>query len=120
MNVAFSPSADRPSVLQDASASQRDPAREEFRLGKGNALALAVLYGDGIGVGRMPSGEKIARDNPSDYLDASDHMCRAMQCFRAGDMTHGAPGLPPRDREVIAELIVGLRDDDEAKRHADA
>jgi hypothetical protein len=63
-------------------------------------------------------GERIQRNNPADYLDACDHMCRAMQCFRAGDITHGAPGLPPRDRAVLVEILTGLVDDDARKRHA--
>jgi hypothetical protein len=63
-------------------------------------------------------GERVERNNPADYLDACDHMCRAMQCFRAGDISHGAPGLPVRDRAVITEMISGVREDDEAKRHA--
>jgi hypothetical protein len=64
-------------------------------------------------------GERILRNNPADYMDACDHMCRAMQCFRAGDIAHGAPGLPARDRAVLAEMLNGLTEDDETKRHAE-
>jgi hypothetical protein len=64
-------------------------------------------------------GERVERNNPKDYLDACDHLCRAMQCFRSGDIEHGAPGLGPQDRAVIHEMIIGLKDDDEKKRHAE-
>ncbi len=64
-------------------------------------------------------GERVERNNPKDYMDACDHMCRAMQCFRSGDIEHGAPGLPARDRAIVYEMIVSLKDDDEKKRHAE-
>jgi hypothetical protein len=62
-------------------------------------------------------GERIERNNPKEFLDAADHMCRAMQRFRAGDPDFAAPGIPANDREVVWALINGVVDVDEKKRH---
>ena len=50
-------------------------------------------------------GEKISRDNPRDYLEAADEMCKAMQRYRAGDPQACVPGLPEADRARIAALF---------------
>lgn len=49
--------------------------------------------------------------------DASDPMCRAMQCFRAGDPAFPAPGIAPKDRETLARLLMDIRADDSDDRH---
>jgi hypothetical protein len=63
-------------------------------------------------------GVRVERNNPPDFLDAADHMCRVMQCFRKGDAAFAAPGLPERDRATIWALINEVRDDAPEKRHA--
>src|SRR5262249_17446750 len=63
-------------------------------------------------------GERIERNNPKDFIDAADHMCKAMQCFRAGDIRYSAPGLPPRDRDTIWQFFTNLVIPDEKVRHA--
>jgi hypothetical protein len=63
-------------------------------------------------------GEVIERDNPGDFVQAADAMCRAMQRFRAGAPTAPAPGLPARDRAVFERLIRTTVDPDGEVRHA--
>jgi hypothetical protein len=63
-------------------------------------------------------GERVQRDNPRDFLDACDHMTRAMQRFRAGDPDFAAPGIPAADRVLIEQFLVGIRNADEKDRHA--
>jgi len=57
-------------------------------------------------------GEKILRDNPSDFVTAADHLCRAMRRYIAGDPNADLPGLPDADREKIAGLFLELEDPD--------
>ena len=42
---------------------------------------------------RWKAGFEIFRDNPVSFLSAADAMCKAIQCFRAGDVDLQAPGL---------------------------
>ncbi|HVY44822.1 MAG TPA: DUF6765 family protein, partial [Minicystis sp.] len=63
-------------------------------------------------------GERIERNNPLTFLDAADHLCKAMQRFRAGDAGLDAPGIPPADRVMIAALLSGTANPDENARHA--
>jgi hypothetical protein len=63
-------------------------------------------------------GERITRNNPDDYLDASEHMCRAMQCYLAGDPDADAPGLPEADRVTIQRLLRDVREGTGEGRHA--
>ncbi len=56
-------------------------------------------------------GEKIMRDNPTDYLAAADALCKAMQRYRWGDPQAPAPGLPEADRGKIAALLQSIRGD---------
>jgi hypothetical protein len=62
-------------------------------------------------------GERIGRDNPRDFLDASDHMTRAMQAFIAGDSDARVMGLPPGDRETLARLFTELTISNEEERY---
>ncbi len=54
-------------------------------------------------------GRRIWRDNPKDFMEAADEMCRAMQRYRLGDPDAPAPGLPAADRAKMAELFATLR-----------
>jgi hypothetical protein len=63
-------------------------------------------------------GERVERNNPKEFLDACDHMVRAMQCWRAGDADLAAPGIPARDRATLWTMMNELRDPDAGKRHA--
>lgn len=63
-------------------------------------------------------GERITRNNPDDYIDAAENMCRAMQAFREGDFDTDVPGLSAVDRNVIQGLLRDIRNEDGADRHA--
>jgi hypothetical protein len=62
-------------------------------------------------------GEKIRRDNPADFLQAADCMCRALQRYRAGDADADVAGLPEPDRALIAEMLQTITDDKGEARH---
>jgi hypothetical protein len=85
-------------------------------LGHGTVLSnpdkpyLVWAYTNGL-------GERISRDNPADFLDAAEHMVRAMQCFRAGAYTDDVPGLPPADSVVIQRMLREVVHADENERH---
>ena len=79
-------------------------------LGNPDKPFLVWAYTNGL-------GERIARNNPRDFFEASEHMCRAMQCFRAGDRNARAAGLLPRDAETLARLFTTTVSSDETERH---
>ncbi len=90
-----------------------------FPLGHGAVLSypdqpyLIWKYKNGL-------GEEIERNNPRDFLQAADYMCRAMQCFRNADdlmNLEDAEGLNDHDREAIARTIQGATDIEGDKRH---
>lgn len=90
-----------------------------FPLGHGAALShpdrpsLVWEYKNGL-------KEKVKRDNPAIFLDAADKMCRAMQCFRAGDLDmdlESMSGLPAKDAKKILSLIKTVKGDDGETRH---
>jgi hypothetical protein len=57
------------------------------------------------------NNQPIERDNPAIFLKAMEMMVRAMQCWRAGDLTMNLevqPGLADRDRNVISRLFKDL------------
>ena len=92
---------------------------EAFPLGHGAALShpdrpsLIWEYIDN-------SGKKITRDNSEIFIEAVDKMCRAMQCFRAGDLSmdlSAADGLPPNDAKKILKLIKTIKGDSGEARH---
>lgn len=62
-------------------------------------------------------GEKIARNNPQDFLTAADCMCQAMQRYLAGNPDADAPGLPAADRAIIAHMLETITDTDGHRRH---
>jgi hypothetical protein len=86
-------------------------------LGHGTVLSnpdkpyLVWAYTNGL-------GERITRNNPDDYIDAAESMCRAMQGFRLGDMEAEVPGLTATDRNTLQRLLRDIRDEDGQTRHA--
>lgn len=60
--------------------------------------------------------ERVTRNNPDDYIDAAEQMCRAMQAFRAGSLDADVPGLSAPDRHVIQRLLREVRLDDAEDR----
>jgi hypothetical protein len=87
-----------------------------FPLGHGGALSapdkpyLRWSYKNGY-------GEVIERDNPKDYLEAAQHMCKAMRRYRIGDPNAEVPGLEDNDAAAIAVLLAEEYEDGEG-RHA--
>jgi hypothetical protein len=62
-------------------------------------------------------GEKIIRDNPQDFLEAAEQMCRAMQRYLQQDPDATVPGLPEKDRATIGTLLETIIDDKGRHRH---
>ena len=89
---------------------------EALPLGHGTVLGnpdrpyLVWAYTNGI-------GERVVRDNPKDFCEAADHMCRAMQRFRAGDPDAEVPGLPAADAATLGRMLREITHEDAVKRH---
>lgn len=92
---------------------------ESFPLGHGAALShpdlpsLVWEYKNGF-------GERVTRNNLDIVLDATDKMCRAMQCFRHSDLSmdlESMPGLPEKDAKKIFSLIKSTKGDSGEVRH---
>jgi hypothetical protein len=62
-------------------------------------------------------GERIARNNPKDFLEAAEQMCKAMQRYRLGDANAAVPGLPIADKALIAQMLQSITDHDGETRH---
>jgi hypothetical protein len=62
-------------------------------------------------------GELVKRDNPADFLQAADCMCRALQRYRAGDADADVEGLPNADRALMAQMLQTITDDKGEARH---
>jgi hypothetical protein len=62
-------------------------------------------------------GEVIHRDNPTDFLTAAQQMCEWLQRYLLGTIDAAVPGLPPRDRDLIAETIANTTDWEGKVRH---
>lgn len=57
------------------------------------------------------------RNNTADFLEAADHLCMAMQKFRAGDAGAEVPGLDVGYKTTIEKLFQTLRDEEGEDRH---
>lgn len=62
-------------------------------------------------------GKKISRDNPKDFLEAADCLCRVMRRYRSGDPDATVPGLPEADKALIATLFQSITDNSGTMRH---
>ena len=91
-----------------------------FPLGHGAALSypdrqsLIWEYTNG-------RGKKIERNNSALFLEATDKMCRAMQCFRKNDPgmnLESVSGLPEKDAAKITALFESITSDSGDERHA--
>jgi hypothetical protein len=89
---------------------------EAFPLGHGAVLSypdrpyLSWKYKNGM-------GERVKRDNPTDFLNAAGQMCRAMQCWRIGEPDAQVDGLPEGDKKKIGTLLRTIKKDDGDERH---
>ncbi len=61
---------------------------------------------------------KVTRDNPTDFIEASDKMCMAMQRFLLGNPNANVPGLLDKHKYKIEQLFRDIREEDGEKRHA--
>lgn len=61
--------------------------------------------------------EEILRNNPKDFLEAADQMCKAMQRHLAGDPDATVPGLPEPDKTLIATMLRNITDNNGSVRH---
>jgi len=61
--------------------------------------------------------EKIIRNNPRDYMEASQNMYKAMVRYRAGNANQEVGDLPEADKKILEEMIRGVRDDEGEDRH---
>ncbi|PMB33356.1 hypothetical protein CEN43_10385 [Fischerella thermalis BR2B] len=62
-------------------------------------------------------GEKITRDNPKDFLEAAECMCKAMQRYIIGNPDADVPGLPKSDQDTIASMLQNITDKKGSVRH---
>ncbi|ELS02365.1 hypothetical protein Xen7305DRAFT_00020790 [Xenococcus sp. PCC 7305] len=89
---------------------------DAFPLGHGAVLSnpdkpfLKWGYKDGL-------GRQVERDNPRDFLEAAENMYIWLQRYRLKDPTAEVSGLPTGDRELIAQMIATIRDNDSHARH---
>ena len=89
---------------------------EVFPLGHGAVLShpdkpfLQWGYINGL-------NQTIMRNNPEDFLEAADQMCRWMQRYLVGDPSADVPGLPGADKALIAHLLQTITDRKGQARH---
>jgi hypothetical protein len=62
-------------------------------------------------------GEKIVRNNPRDFLEAAENMCKAMQRYHLGNPNADVPGLPEQDRALMDVMIKTITDHSAKVRH---
>ena len=63
-------------------------------------------------------GRTVVRNNPKNFVEAAEYMCRAMQRWRCNDPDAPVDGLPLRDKQKIGMLLKNLKNRDGEKRHA--
>jgi len=62
-------------------------------------------------------GNKIVRDNPTTFMEASHEMCKAMQRWLLNDPNADVQGLKDEDAKKLEYLIRNVHDSDGHKRH---
>jgi hypothetical protein len=62
-------------------------------------------------------GNTVRRDNPRDFSEAANEMCKAMQRFRVGNPDADVPGLPASDHNKIKEMLSTITDEKGEDRH---
>ncbi|WP_299203834.1 DUF6765 family protein [uncultured Amphritea sp.] len=62
-------------------------------------------------------GTYIERDNPRDFLQAADEMCKAMRCFQLGDADASVAGLTQEDKVKLDTMFRNTVEEDGDKRH---
>lgn len=62
-------------------------------------------------------GEEIQRDNPRDFTEAADELCKVFRRYRLRDAAADVEGLPVRVRERMTALFETVTDASEHRRH---
>lgn len=62
-------------------------------------------------------GNRIERDNPTDFTQAAHRLCQEFQRFRLGDPNALVPGLNDEQRNTLTELFERVRHEDGEERH---
>jgi hypothetical protein len=64
-------------------------------------------------------GQTVRRDNTKIFMEAAESLCKAMQCYRAGDADYDAPGFAnhAEDKEKIRKLLANTKDESGDGRH---
>ncbi len=61
--------------------------------------------------------KKISRDNPADFLQAADEMCKVMQRFLLKDADAETDGLPEKDKVKLASMLRNTKGEEGDIRH---
>jgi len=64
-------------------------------------------------------GELVQRNNTDDFCEASEHLCRAMQRYLAGDPDAKVKGVPEKDMEKLKDLFSNIKKEKGEERHAE-
>jgi hypothetical protein len=108
--------------LKDFFGDLRDRAASRFvgdvmPLGHGAALShpdqpyLAWRYRDS-------DGNIVDRNNTDIFIQAAHEMCKAMQCFQAGNPDANVPGLTVAQRDKLGRLFADIQAETGGERHA--
>ncbi|MGZ3772821.1 MAG: DUF6765 family protein [Pseudobdellovibrionaceae bacterium] len=62
-------------------------------------------------------GEVINRNNPKDFLEAADELCKFIQRFVKKDPDAFVPGLPSADKNLIEKMLTEIVEEDGVKRN---
>lgn len=62
-------------------------------------------------------GELITRDNPANFIEAAEQMCKAMRRYDMGDPAADVPGLTAATREQIINMFATTVSDNGESRH---
>jgi hypothetical protein len=93
---------------------------QSFPLGHGAALShpdrpsLVWSYTNGL-------DDPVERNNPKEFFEATDKMCRAIRCFRNKDLTmdlDSVEGLPSADVQKLLALLKSIEGDSGEIRHS--
>ena len=63
------------------------------------------------------NGEVITRDNTSNFIEASDEMCKAMRRFQAGDANATVAGLTDEQKALLRNKFENIKDETGDERH---
>jgi hypothetical protein len=57
------------------------------------------------------------RDNPKDFLDAADHLCKAIRRYQLGNAEAPVAGILEPDKRLIAHMLKTIVEDDRQARY---